>query len=166
MNPKRKSLLNFPLCRPYILRMRIERRELLREAKRRGWSALRYAQEVSEYYKKRGWLKEIERRVQGAVVKRLIPDMWAMFRHYYQVSVRKDEYEPPLREKGKPPHATLEQRKKYKAKEGAARLLKRTSTSGSVEEWIIALKARITQETDPVQRKQFKSQIKNLEALR
>ena len=159
---KLRSLVDFPLRRPYIMRMRVDRRRLYEEAKDRRFTMAEYEREVIRYYFKMGWVKEVEHKVKGKVVKVKVPDVWKMFRYFYNQSVDLGDYIPPERPRAPRPHYTPEQKEKEMEKRRAAKILGATKSSGDVNDWIEQLQARLKVEADPQRIKQFRQQIKNL----
>jgi hypothetical protein len=88
-SPK-KSLCDFPMSRPYMKRMRRERRSLLRAAKKAGWTMSQYERAVKDEYRRMGWARP-------GRFGRPVADPWAMFRYYYRLSERLGDYTPPPR---------------------------------------------------------------------
>ena len=149
---KRKSLLDYPMSRPYILRMRIARREILEFARDNKWSMAKYVREVRRQYIKMGWVGKDGK-----------PSVWAMFRHFYKKSVDVGDYIPPVKKKKR--GDVKAQRQRYYDKQKTRRLTGRQAPSGDPRFWIAQLQDRLTTETNPDRVEQFEKQIRRLKAL-
>lgn len=160
---KLRSLVDYPLCRPYVMRMRIARRTLFEQAKDRRLTMREYKDEIARYYKVMGWTQVATRR--GRRVE--IPDVWSMFRYFYRRSVQLDDYVPPPKKKKKWSKGDVKaQRQRYKEKQEAKKAMGITKQpSGDVRDWIKQLEAGLAKETNPDRRAQFEKQIKNLRGL-
>lgn len=154
---RRTSLLQYALSRPYMRRMIKDRLLFLREATTNGWSYARYVRELAKYYHRKGWLN-----------KRGKPSVWAMFRHFYDLSVDSGEY--PEREFAKS-HHTGEDKEKAKQQKAAWRQkqkIKRQTgelpPSDNPHDWLrqvsISLVEELRKDTpDPKRVAQFNKQI-------
>ena len=156
---KLRGLVDYPLSRPYVMRMRVARRTLFEEAKDKRLTMAEYRNEILRVYKTMGWMRTATRLGRMAEV----PDVWAMFRYFYRQSVRLGDYIPPLKKKIKWSKGDVQtQRVRYKEKQEAKKRMGIATPSGDVKEWIRQLEARVKTEPDPNRKAQFEEQIKRL----
>jgi hypothetical protein len=141
--------------------MRIARRIIFNEAKDKRFTMAEYKREITRLYKTMGWVDS-----------RGKPDVWAMLRYFYRLSVQQDDYTPPPKKRKKWSKGDVQaQRQRYKEKQEAKKRMGITDTletrekAGDIKAWIERLEARVKVEDNPQRVKQYQEQIKRLRGV-
>jgi len=154
---KLRCLLDYPLSRPYIKRMRIARRVIFNEAKDKRFTMAEYKREIVRLYKKMGWVDKDGK-----------PDVWAMLRFFYRLSIQQDDYTPPPKKKKKWSKGDVQaQRQRYKEKQEARKRMGISVASQgdkgiTTKDWIRVLELAKKRESNPDRIRQYEAQIKRL----
>ncbi len=131
----------------YVRKMVAARRGLLWNAKRYGWSATRYREEITQMYKDRGAYGHMDK------VGRIYPDPWKYLRWY-------EETYPPVEPEYQSPW-----RKKIVRHQTKREEKKRITRKQMVKQWLADLDLRIARTQSENYRKQLETQREEYKAL-